>query len=54
MLFQNGALFDSLTVAENIRYPLVEHGWGGEEEMDPLQAELRTEGLGRGNRQDPS
>ena len=27
---------------------------GGEEEMDPLQAELRTEGLGRGNRQDPS
>ena len=27
---------------------------GREEEMDPLQAELRTEGLGRGNRQDPS
>jgi phospholipid/cholesterol/gamma-HCH transport system ATP-binding protein len=34
MLFQNGALFDSLTVAENIRYPLVEHGWGTEQEMD--------------------
>ena len=32
MLFQNGALFDSLTVAENIAYPLVEHKWGDEEQ----------------------
>ena len=31
MLFQNGALFDSLSVAENIAYPLVEHKWGNEE-----------------------
>ena len=30
MLFQNGALFDSLTVFENIAYPLVEHKWGDE------------------------
>jgi len=26
MLFQQGALFDSLTVGENIAYPLIEHG----------------------------
>jgi phospholipid/cholesterol/gamma-HCH transport system ATP-binding protein len=26
MLFQGGALFDSMSVAENIAYPLVEHG----------------------------
>jgi phospholipid/cholesterol/gamma-HCH transport system ATP-binding protein len=25
-LFQNGALFDSMTVAENIGFPLIEHG----------------------------
>ena len=34
MLFQNGALFDSLTVAENIKYPLIEHKWGTQEEMN--------------------
>ena len=28
MLFQGAALFDSLTVSQNIRYPLVEHNWG--------------------------
>jgi len=28
MLFQGGALFDSLTTAENIDYPMREHGWG--------------------------
>ena len=28
MLFQGAALFDSLTVLENIAYPLVEHKWG--------------------------
>ncbi len=27
-LFQSGALFDSLTVAQNIEYPLREHRWG--------------------------
>ncbi len=30
MLFQGGALFDSMTVAQNIRYPMLEHGWGDE------------------------
>lgn len=34
MLFQGGALFDSLTVAQNIKYPLREHRWGTEKEMD--------------------
>lgn len=28
MLFQGGALFDSLTTEENIDYPMREHGWG--------------------------
>ncbi|MCP4808133.1 MAG: ATP-binding cassette domain-containing protein [Proteobacteria bacterium] len=28
MLFQGAALFDSLSVSQNIRYPLVEHNWG--------------------------
>jgi phospholipid/cholesterol/gamma-HCH transport system ATP-binding protein len=27
MLFQGAALFDSLTVEQNICYPLIEHGW---------------------------
>ncbi|MCB9744759.1 MAG: ATP-binding cassette domain-containing protein [Alphaproteobacteria bacterium] len=40
MLFQGAALFDSLTVAENIRYPLVEHGWGTRGEMDKRVAEV--------------
>lgn len=34
MLFQGGALFDSMTVAENIKYPLREHNWGTEEQME--------------------
>ena len=34
MLFQGAALFDSLTVAQNIKYPLVEHKWGTREQMD--------------------
>lgn len=34
MLFQAGALFDSLTVSQNIKYPLREHHWGTEAEMD--------------------
>ncbi|MFH1465840.1 MAG: ATP-binding cassette domain-containing protein [Pseudomonadota bacterium] len=28
MLFQGAALFDSMTVAQNISYPLHEHAWG--------------------------
>jgi len=34
MLFQGAALFDSLTVAQNIKYPLREHRWGDEKKMD--------------------
>lgn len=33
MVFQSGALFDSLTVAENVAFPLEEKGNLGEEEM---------------------
>lgn len=40
MLFQSGALFDSLTVEQNIEYPLREHGWGDEDEMDARVAEV--------------
>ena len=34
MLFQNGALFDSLSVAENLAFPLRERGGLGEKEID--------------------
>ena len=34
MLFQGAALFDSMTVEQNIKYPLVEHGWGSRAQMD--------------------
>ncbi|NOY25034.1 MAG: ATP-binding cassette domain-containing protein [Oligoflexia bacterium] len=40
MLFQGGALFDSMTVAENIKYPLVEHAWGTPAEMDDRVTEV--------------
>ena len=33
MLFQGAALFDSLTVEENICYPLIEHGWKDKAKM---------------------
>jgi len=33
MLFQGGALFDSMTVEENICYPLIEHKWGTTADM---------------------
>jgi len=39
-LFQSGALFDSLTVEQNIKYPLREHNWGTEKEMDARVAEV--------------
>jgi phospholipid/cholesterol/gamma-HCH transport system ATP-binding protein len=34
MVFQNGALFDSLTVGENVGYSLIEHGKVPEEEIE--------------------
>jgi phospholipid/cholesterol/gamma-HCH transport system ATP-binding protein len=43
MLFQEGALFDSLTVAENVAYPLVNQG----ESLPPEEVEARVrEALG--------
>ncbi|MSP54382.1 MAG: ABC transporter ATP-binding protein [Myxococcales bacterium] len=40
MLFQGAALFDSLTVAQNIKYPLREHRWGNEKKLDERVAEV--------------
>lgn len=40
MLFQSGALFDSLTVEQNVKYPLREHNWGTEAQMDARVAEV--------------
>jgi phospholipid/cholesterol/gamma-HCH transport system ATP-binding protein len=39
MLFQNGALFDSMTVGENIAFPLREEGLKNEEEIQKIVAE---------------
>ncbi|MFO1519119.1 MAG: ABC transporter ATP-binding protein [bacterium] len=36
MLFQGAALFDSLNVAENVAYPLVENGYRGEKPLDEI------------------
>ena len=40
MLFQGAALFDSMTVEDNIKYPLREHQWGTEAQMDDRVAEV--------------
>ena len=40
MLFQGGALFDSLTVSENIQYPLIEHQWGSLDRRKKRVAEV--------------
>lgn len=40
MLFQGAALFDSMTVEENIKYPLIEHKWGTPGEMDKRVTEV--------------
>src|SRR3954470_9835510 len=45
-LFQMGALFDSLTVSENIAFPLVEHTHKPREEIDRIvKQKLRLVGL---------
>ena len=49
MLFQGAALFDSLTVRENIAYPLREHFRYAEEEIDRIVA---REAGARGPRRD--
>lgn len=46
MLFQEGALFDSMTVGENVAFPLVEHTKLSREEIAARVSELlRTVGL---------
>ena len=40
MLFQGAALFDSMSVEENIKYPLIEHNWGTPDQMDKRVAEV--------------
>ena len=40
MLFQAGALFDSLTVYGNVSYPLREHGWNDEDAIARRSAEV--------------
>ncbi len=40
MVFQNGALFDSLTVAENIAFPLIEKGELNEKQIERSVDEL--------------
>ncbi|MFB3925321.1 MAG: ABC transporter ATP-binding protein [Syntrophales bacterium] len=46
MLFQEGALFDSMTVGENVAFPIVEHTKMKEEEIRKVVAErLRAVGL---------
>jgi len=45
-LFQGGALFDSMTVEENIRFPLIESGLGTEQDQhDRCRTVLRLVGL---------
>jgi len=46
VLFQMGALFDSMTVAENVGFPLTEHGTHNPKEIDEIVSEkLRLVGL---------
>jgi phospholipid/cholesterol/gamma-HCH transport system ATP-binding protein len=40
MLFQGAALFDSMSVEDNIKYPLREHRWGTEAQMDARVEEV--------------
>ncbi len=55
MLFQGAALFDSLTVAQNIKYPLIEHGWRDEAAMDARVREVLDQvGLGAIEEQKPA
>lgn len=45
-LFQGGALFDSMTVAENVAFPVVEHGLRRPSEMaETVSQKLRLVGL---------
>src|SRR5918999_2733575 len=46
MVFQEGALFDSLTVAENVGYKLIEEGLAYEQARQRVQEVLTFIGLG--------
>jgi phospholipid/cholesterol/gamma-HCH transport system ATP-binding protein len=41
MIFQEGALFDSLTVGENVGYFLLEHGFRGHSHMGELEQKVK-------------
>ncbi len=43
-LFQMGALFDSMTVEENVAFPLVEHTRKPKEEIDRLADQKTGDG----------
>jgi len=43
MVFQSGALFDSLTVAENIAFPLESQSGLTEDDIDALRDEIRQD-----------
>jgi phospholipid/cholesterol/gamma-HCH transport system ATP-binding protein len=45
MVFQSGALFDSLTVEENVAYPLESRGDGNGGQLDPDQIDRRVHEL---------
>jgi phospholipid/cholesterol/gamma-HCH transport system ATP-binding protein len=45
MVFQSGALFDSLTVGENVAYPLRENAARGEDSPDEEWIEMKVEEL---------
>lgn len=46
ILFQDGALFDSMTVGENVAFPLLEQGWKDSREIDEaVSAVLELVGL---------
>ena len=55
MLFQDGALFDSMSVAENIAFPLRRHTKMGEKEIAATVADkLTSVGLGKAGAKYPS
>lgn len=55
MLFQGGALFDSMTVAENIKFPMIEHEWGDAKQMtDRVKEVLHMVGLEGVEQQKPA
>lgn len=41
MIFQEGALFDSLTVGENVGYFLIEHGYRGRRHMGEVEQKVK-------------